>query len=30
MDISLPLEMGMGGILVSGVEDVYQISEYVL
>ncbi|MCR4631488.1 MAG: HAD family hydrolase [Treponema sp.] len=30
MDISLPLEMGMGGILVSGVEDVYQISKYVL
>ena len=30
MDISLPLEMGMGGILVSGVEDVYQIHESVL
>lgn len=23
IDISLPLEMGMGGILVDGVEDVY-------
>ena len=30
MDIALPLEMGMGGILVSGVEEVYQISESVL
>ena len=30
MDIKLPLEMGMGGILVSGVEEVYQISKYVL
>ena len=30
MDIKLPLEMGMGGILVSGVEEVYQISNYVL
>ena len=30
MDISLPLEMGMGGILVSGVEDVYQIPKSVL
>ena len=30
MDIALPLEMGMGGILVSGVEEVYQISKYVL
>ncbi|MCR4578839.1 MAG: HAD family hydrolase [Treponema sp.] len=30
MDISLPLEMGMGGILVSGVEDVYQIHKYVV
>lgn len=27
MDISLPLKMGMGGILVSGVEDVYRIEE---
>lgn len=25
MDIALPLEMGMGGILVKGVEEVYQI-----
>ena len=25
MDIALPLEMGMGGILVTGVEEVYQI-----
>ena len=30
MDIKLPLEMGMGGILVSGVEEVYQSSNYVL
>ena len=30
MDIKLPLEMGMGGILVSGVEEVYQISKSVL
>ncbi|MBR1638158.1 MAG: HAD hydrolase-like protein [Treponema sp.] len=30
MDISLPLEMGMGGILVSGVEDVYQIHKSML
>ncbi len=30
MDIALPLEMGMGGILVSGVEEVYQILESVL
>ena len=27
MDIALPLQMGMGGILVTGVEDVYKISE---
>ena len=25
MDIALPLEMGMGGILVSGVEEVYEL-----
>ncbi len=25
MDISLPLELGMGGILVTGVEDVYEL-----
>lgn len=30
MDIALPLQMGMGGILVSGVEDVYQIHKSVL
>ena len=30
MDIGLPLEMGMGGILVSGVEEVYQIPKSVL
>jgi phosphoglycolate phosphatase/putative hydrolase of the HAD superfamily len=25
IDIALPLELGMGGILVDGVEDVYQL-----
>ncbi len=30
MDIKLPLEMGMGGIFVSGVEEVYQIPKSVL
>jgi phosphoglycolate phosphatase/putative hydrolase of the HAD superfamily len=30
MDIALPLEMGMGGIFVSGVEEVYQIVINVL
>ena len=30
MDIALPLEMGMGGILVNGVNDVYQIPKIVL
>ena len=30
MDVALPLEMGMGGILVSGVEEVYQIHKSVL
>ena len=30
MDIKLPLKMGMGGILVSGVEEVYQIHKSVL
>ena len=25
MDVSLPLEMGMGGILVTGVEEIYGI-----
>lgn len=27
IDISLPLELGMGGILVSGVQDVYRLPE---
>ncbi len=27
IDISLPLEMGMGGILVDGVEDVYKLKK---
>lgn len=27
MDISLALELGMGGVLVSGVEDVYKLPE---
>ncbi|MBR5402139.1 MAG: HAD hydrolase-like protein [Treponema sp.] len=27
MDIALPIELGMGGILVSGVEDVYQLNQ---
>lgn len=30
MDIALPLEMGMGGILISGVEEVYQLHDFVL
>ena len=30
MDIALPLKMGMGGILVNGVEEVYQIHKNVL
>ena len=30
MDIALPLEMGMGGILISGVEEVYQLHKNVL
>ena len=30
MDIDLPLKMGMGGILVNGVEEVYQIHTNVL
>lgn len=30
MDIALPLEMGMGGILVNGVEEVYQIPQSVI
>lgn len=25
LDVSLPLKMGMGGIVVSGVEDIYQL-----
>jgi phosphoglycolate phosphatase/putative hydrolase of the HAD superfamily len=27
IDIALPLELGMGGILVDGVEDVYKLPE---
>ena len=27
LDIALPLDMGMAGILVNGVEEVYQISK---
>ena len=27
LDIALPLEMGMGGILVTGVEEIYGLSE---
>lgn len=27
MDLSVPLELGMGGVLVSGVEDVYELNE---
>ena len=30
MDIALPLEMGMGGILVTGVEEVYQIPQSMI
>lgn len=30
MDIALPLEMGMGGILVTGVDEVYQLHQNVL
>lgn len=29
MDVALPLEMGMGGIVVSGVEDVYKLLDYL-
>ncbi len=29
MDIDLPLQMGMGGILVSGVEEVYEIGIHI-
>ncbi len=29
MDIALPLEMGMGGILVTGVEEVYEIGVHI-
>lgn len=28
LDIALPLEMGFGGILVNGVEDVYSLVQY--
>lgn len=27
MDLSVPLELGMGGVLVNGVEDVYELNE---
>ena len=30
MDIALPLQMGMGGILVTGVEEVYEIGVHIL
>ncbi len=30
LDIAIPLEMGMGGILVNGVEEVYGISKIAL
>ncbi|MCR4734572.1 MAG: HAD family hydrolase [Treponema sp.] len=30
MDLSLPLEMGMGGILVKGVEEIYGIHKLLL
>ena len=30
MDISLPLELGMGGILVSGVEEVYELASMLM
>jgi len=30
MDVALPLELGMGGILISGVEEVYQIHKNVI
>ena len=30
MDIALPLEMSMGGILVSGVEEVYKLPQLLL
>ena len=29
IDLALPLELGMGGILVSGVEEVYAIPEFL-
>lgn len=29
IDIALPLEMGMGGILVSGVEEVYALPQFL-
>ena len=29
MDISLPLEMGMGGILVKGVEEIYNLHSII-
>ena len=29
LDLAIPLDLGMGGILVNGVEDVYQIFEVI-
>lgn len=29
IDLSLALEMGMGGVLVNGVEDVYKLEEFI-
>lgn len=29
IDLSLALEMGMGGVLVTGVEDVYKLGEFI-
>jgi len=30
IDIALPLELGMGGILVDGVEDVYKLPDFLM
>ena len=30
IDIAVPLELGMGGIVLNGVEEVYQLSQNVL
>ena len=29
IDLSLALEMGMGGVLVTGVEDVYKLKDFI-